>query len=176
MVLTFPLSTGNTLFGQICSKKSKLFKVKFGTLTNSSMQNSLMMLTFLFFWPEIKFLGKFGPKNQNCQFRLKFGTQSDSNLQNLIVKFAFSVFNWIYPFWANLVQKIKIVSFSCILVPRLIRICRVECWFPFFLCVFFCCRSDLPFLAKFAPKNHVCEFKLKVNSVQSLIRICRIQC
>ena len=26
------------------------------------------------FWPEIPFLGKFGPKNQNCQVKMKFGT------------------------------------------------------------------------------------------------------
>ena len=31
------------------------------------------MLTFFYFRPEIPFLGKFGPKNQNCQFKLKFG-------------------------------------------------------------------------------------------------------
>ena len=59
---------------------------------------------------EIPFLGKFGPKNQNCQFKLKFGTKTNLNMQNLVVLFTFSVFDWKYPFWANLVQKIKIVS------------------------------------------------------------------
>ena len=34
------------------------------------------------FRQEISFLGKFGPKNQNCQFKLKFGTQTNSNIQN----------------------------------------------------------------------------------------------
>ena len=29
---------------------------------------------FFCFRPETPFLGKFGPKNQNCQFKLKFGT------------------------------------------------------------------------------------------------------
>ena len=29
---------------------------------------------FFCFIPETPFLGKFGPKNQNCQFKLKFGT------------------------------------------------------------------------------------------------------
>ena len=28
---------------------------------------------FFCFRPEIPFLGKFGSKNQNCQFKLKFG-------------------------------------------------------------------------------------------------------
>ena len=31
-------------------------------------------VSFFRFWLEIPFLGKFGPKNQNCQFKLKFGT------------------------------------------------------------------------------------------------------
>ena len=29
---------------------------------------------FFCFRPETQFLGKFGSKNQNCQFKLKFGT------------------------------------------------------------------------------------------------------
>ena len=36
----------------------------------------------------------------------------------------FSVFEWKYPVWANLVQKTKIISLSWNLVPTLIRICR----------------------------------------------------
>ena len=31
-----------------------------------------------------------------------------------------------YPFWKNLVQKIKIVNLSCNLVPRLIQTCRIQ--------------------------------------------------
>ena len=31
------------------------------------------------------FLGKFGPKNQNCQFELKFSTLTNFNIQNSIV-------------------------------------------------------------------------------------------
>ena len=49
-----------------------LFKVKYGTLTNSNMQNQMVIFTF-FFWPEISFMGKFGPKILNCQLKLKFG-------------------------------------------------------------------------------------------------------
>ena len=36
-----------------------------------------------------------------------------------------SVFNWKYPFWVNLVQKLKIISLSRNLVLRLIQICRI---------------------------------------------------
>ena len=50
---------------------------------------------------EIPFLSKFGPKIQNCLFKLKFDTKSNSNTQNSLHE---------YPFCANLVQKIKIVS------------------------------------------------------------------
>ena len=80
---------------------------------------------FLCFWPEIPFLGKFGPKNQNYQFKLKFGTYTNSNMQNSMVMFIFFVFDWKYPFWANLVQKVKIISLSWNLVPTVIQLCRV---------------------------------------------------
>ena len=46
----------------------------------------------------------------------------------------FAVLDQKYPFWVNLVQKIKIVSFSWNLVLRLIQICRTQWWcslFPF---------------------------------------------
>ena len=75
---------------------------------------------------EIPFLGKFGPKNQNSHFKLKFGTYTNSNMQNSMVMFILSVFDWKYPFWANLVQKIKIISWSLNLVARLIRICWIQ--------------------------------------------------
>ena len=67
---------------------------------------------FFRFRPQIPFLGKFGPKNQNCQFILKFGTWTNSNLQNSMAIFNFSAFDWNYPFWANLVQIIKIILLS----------------------------------------------------------------
>ena len=71
---------------------------------------------FFRFRPQILFLGKFGPKNQNCQFILKFGTWINSNMQNSMAMFNFSAFYWTYPFWANLVQLIKIVRLNWNLV------------------------------------------------------------
>ena len=47
--------------------------MKFGTLTNSNMQNSMALFNF-FVLDRKHFVGKFGPKSQNCQFKLKFGT------------------------------------------------------------------------------------------------------
>ena len=59
------------------------------------------------------FLRKFGQeKNQNCQFKLKFGTLTNLNMQNSVVVFTFSILDQKHTFWANLVQKIKIVSLS----------------------------------------------------------------
>ena len=85
-------------------------KLNFGTQSNSNMQNSVMLFTFFCFSVEIPFLGKLGPKNQNCHFMLKFGTYTNPNMQNSMVMFIFSVFDWKYPFWANLTQKVKIIS------------------------------------------------------------------
>ena len=51
------------------------------------------------------FLGKFGPKNQNCQFKLKLGTQANSNMQNSMLVPTLYVLDWKRYFWANLVKK-----------------------------------------------------------------------
>ena len=132
---------------------------------------------------EIPYLGKFGPKNQNCHFKLKFGTYTNSNLQNSMVMFILSLFDRKYPFRANLDQKIKLVMFIFFvfylkypfwenlfqnfkiltlgwnLVPLLIRACRIQCW-----CSFFCFWSEIPFFGKFAPKSQNYQLKLKFAS------------
>ena len=75
------------------------------------MQNSMVMFTFFRFQPEVLFLGKFGPKIQNCQFKMKLDTSTNSNIHNSMVMITFFfVFDRTYSFWANLVQKRKIVS------------------------------------------------------------------
>ena len=56
---------------------------------------------FFRFQPQIPFLGKSGPKYQSCQSKVKLGTL-----------FTCPVFRWKYPFWADLVKKIKIVNLS----------------------------------------------------------------
>ena len=72
--------------------------------------NTSCYLYVVSFRPETPFLGKFGPKNQNCQFKLKFGSKTYLKMQNLMAMFTFSVLNRKHPFRANLVQKIKIAS------------------------------------------------------------------
>ena len=54
--------------------------------------------------------GQFGPKSWNCQFNVKLDPYTNSNMQNSMVMFTFYIFSRKYHFWANLVQKIKIVS------------------------------------------------------------------
>ena len=73
--------------------------------------------------------------------------------------FTFSVFNWNYAFWANLVQKTKIENVSWNLVFILIRIRRIQRW-----CSFYCFRLEIPFLDKLDPKNQNCQFKLKFRT------------
>ena len=79
------------------------------------------------------FFDKFGPKRQNYQFKLTFGCYANSNMQNSIAMLIFFVFNQKCFSWANLVQKVKIISFSWNLVPKPIRICRIQWWCSLFL-------------------------------------------
>ena len=62
------------LYGQVWSKKSKLFKRKYSSL------------------------GKFGSNNQACLFKLKFGAKTNLITQNSMVMFTFTVFDWRYHF------------------------------------------------------------------------------
>ena len=89
--------------------------------------------SFFCVWSETLFWGKFSPKSQNYQLKLKFVTYTNSNMQNSMMLFTFFVFEWKYPFWANLVQKIKIISLSWKLVPTLIRACKIQWWYSLFL-------------------------------------------
>ena len=45
------------------------------------MQNSLALFIFYVLDRKHSFLGKFGPKHQNCQFKLKFGTKTNWNAE-----------------------------------------------------------------------------------------------
>ena len=43
-------------------------------------------------------LGKFGPKNQNCQFKPKLRTKADSNTENSLLAFILFILDWKYLF------------------------------------------------------------------------------
>ena len=64
-------------------------------------------------------------------------------------------------------RKSKLLSLSWNLVPKLIRICRIQWW-----CSLFCFWSEMPFLGKCGPKCLNCH--LRLNLLASLVRICRI--
>ena len=61
---------------------------------------------------ETPFLGKFGPKTQNCQFKLTFGTWTNSKMRNSMAMFIFYILDRKYSFSKNLVQKVEIASLS----------------------------------------------------------------
>ena len=140
---------------------------------------------FFFFWVEIPFFGKFCPKHQNCHFKLKFGTYTNWNMQNPMVMFSFFVFDRKYPFLANLVQKVKIVSWSWNLVAFIIFqcCCSLFCFFtgsallgqicsklPIFT-VFFVSDQKCSFFGKFGWKCQSCQFKAKFASYNLLQNI-----
>ena len=72
-------------------------------------------------------------KMKYCSFKVKPGTLTNSNMQNSIVKFIFSVLNWKYPFWEDLIQQIKIVSSRWNLVLGLIKTHKIQWKFSLFL-------------------------------------------
>ena len=71
----------------------------------------------------------------------------------------FLVFEWKYPFWPNLGQKIKTISLSWNLVPTLIRISRIRRWCLLFL--FFIWNT---LFGKFGSKSQNYQFKLKFGT------------
>ena len=67
-----------------------------------------------------------------------------------------SVFDWKYPFRANFVWKVQIISLSWNLVHRLIRICRIQWWFSLFSVLDF-------FMHVFIQKIHLVLWYYQIN-------------
>ena len=84
-------------------------------------------------------------------------------MQNSMALFFASVWGRKHPFWASLVQKMKIVSFSWNLIHSLTQIWRTQWWCSLFL--FF---NDTPFYGKFVSKNQNCVLKLKFGTQTNL--------
>ena len=98
----FQFQTGNTLFGQIWPKKTKLLvqpEIQYPDQFEYPEFNG--DVHFFCFLPEIPFLGKFCPKIQNYHFELNFGTQANSDMHKSMVLFRINFF-----------QKTKIFSLS----------------------------------------------------------------
>ena len=83
-----------------------------------------------------------------------------------MVGLTFFVWDRKYPFWANLVQKIKILNLTSTFESRLIRICRIWCGFSFYSFI----DWKYSFLGLFGPKMKVFQLKF----VPRLLRICKI--
>ena len=82
----------------------------------------------------------------------------------------FSVLDWKYPFWENLVEIIKIVSLSLNLILTLLRICRIQWW-----CLFFFSVLDQIYLFWANLLQKIKIVSLSWNLVIRLIQICRIK-
>ena len=111
VVFTFFAFDPKHFFGEMWSKMSKLSALRLTLVASLIRISRIQYCCSLFcFRLEMPFLGKFGPKNQNYQLKLKFGTYTNSNLQSSMVISTSSAFDWKYHFWANLVQKVKVIS------------------------------------------------------------------
>ena len=86
---------------------------------------------FCFEWNTL--FWQFWSKKSNYHLKLKFGTYTNSKMYNSVVIFTFSVFDRKYTFWTNLIQKVKVISWSWNLVLTLIRTCRIQWWDSLFL-------------------------------------------
>ena len=80
-------------------------------------------------------------------------------MQNSMAVITVFLFYHKWFFWANLVENVKIVSVKWNLIPRLIRIYRIQ-WGYFLL--------EMPFLSKCGLNCQYCQFKVKLNTKTNL--------
>ena len=122
------------------------------------MLNSIVINIFFCFRPEVTFSDKFGLKFQNYLIKLQFGKQANSNKRRLVAVFTFSFLDWKYLFWANLVQKLKIIWSRENLVPGLIRI------YGFLICLFILFLAENALFDKIGLNYQSCyEFLFKIT-------------
>ena len=121
-------------------QKIKIFSLSWTLVPRLIRISRIHWWRFCFIW-ERPFLGKVGSKNENCQLKLKFSIWTNWNMENAMALFIFSALERKHLFWANLVQKIKIVSLIKNLVPRIILICRIQWCCSLFL--IFCFGKEI---------------------------------
>ena len=146
-----------------------LFKLKFGTKTNSNRQNSMMMFSFSDFDWKYPFMANIVQKNHNCHVSWNFVSWL---IRVCKIKSWSSLFLFrldMYPLWVHLVQKIKIVVLSWNFLPLLIRICRIQ-WWSLFFSVF---DLKYSFLANMVQKIQI--ISLSWNLITKLIWTLTIQ-
>ena len=131
-------------------------KWKFCSQTNLIMQNSMAVFTFPVLDGKDHFQANLDKKSRNCQFR----TKTSWNMENSMVLFTFFMLDGKNPFLANLVKKMVPVSFSRNVVPRLIRIYKIQQWCSLFLFQI----KKTPFLRKFGPNHQNCQFNMNFGT------------
>ena len=90
-------------------------------------------------------------------------------MENSMIVFIACLLDWKYPYWACLVEKMKVVSFSWNLVLSLTHIWRVQ-W----LCsLFLFMNRNILFVANLFQKIKIVCWSQNLET--SLIRICRVQ-
>ena len=165
MLFIFSFSTGNTFWGNLV-QKIEIVSLQWNLIPRLIRTFRIQWWRSLFlFIPEILFLRKFGPKNEDWQFKLKFGTQNNSNMQYSMTMLTLSVLDWKCSFGGNLVQKVKIVSLSWILVSNLIRILQNS----MMLFTFSIFNQKYPFCANMVEKLKVSS--LSWSLIPRLIRL-----
>ena len=80
-------------------------------------------------------------------------------MQNSMVMFGFSVFERKYSIWTTLIQKLKILSLSENLVPRVIQICLAQ-W----RCSLFPFPHTNAFFGQIRSKKQDCQFKREFST------------
>ena len=98
-----------------------------GAQTSLNILNSMVMYTC----PTLPFLGKLGPKNQNCLFKMKVDTQINSIMLNSMVMFTFSVLDQIYPFWQIQSRKLKMKTLIDLNMLNSVVVFVCPVWNPF---------------------------------------------
>ena len=132
--LFFLFLTGKTLFCKFGPKNQYCqFKLKFGSKTNSNMQNWMVMLTFSVFDRKHPFWVNLVEKSKIVSLSWNLVSRLIQIWRNQWWCSLFLFLSRKHPFWTNLVQKMKIVSLSWNMIFRLIWICRIQWWCSLFL-------------------------------------------
>ena len=114
--------------------------------------------SFYLFYTRNTLFGQIWSKKSKLSVWPENWYKDNLNMKNSMSMFIFPVFDWKYLFW-KFVPYRKILYWSYNLEPRLIRICRIRCWFSF------CLDRKYPFWV-----NLVQKFK-RVSLRQNLVFI-----
>ena len=147
--------------------KNCQLKVKFGTLTTSNMQNSMMMFIFSVFNQKYPFWAKLVQKNQNCQFKMKHGSQTNSNIQNSMMV-SFYLFQTRNIFFREIQSKKSKLP----VYPETWHLDQFKC-VQFNGDIHFFSNQNSPFWANLVKKIKIVSLILTL--LPRLIRICRTQ-